>query len=145
MQTIFFADEDNPAQELVPPEYHDYLVLFSEQEAHILPSSQYIDHAIPLTKGAKPLFGRIHSMSDAKLREVRKWIDENPSKSFISASSSSTTSPILFVKKKDGSLHLCLDYRALNDITIKNHTLLPRIEETPNQIRGCKYFTRLDL
>ena len=52
-------------------------------------------------------------MSDAELKEVRKWIDENLYKSFIHASSSSTASPILFVKKKDGSLRLCINYRAL--------------------------------
>jgi len=95
--------------------------------------------------GAKPPFGRMYSMSDTELKEVRKWIDENLSKSFIRASSSSAISPILFVKKKDGSLRLCVDYRALNDITIKDRHLLPRIEETLNQIRGCRYFIRLDL
>jgi len=137
--------EDDPAKKLVLPEYHDYLVLFSEKEARILPPSRYVDHAIPLTEGAKPLFGRMYSMSDAELKEVRKWIDENLSKSFIRASSSSAASPILFVKKKDGSLRLCVDYRALNDITIKDRTPLSRIEETLNQIRGCKYFTCLDL
>jgi len=52
---------------------------------------------------------------------------------------------MLFVKKKDGSLHLCVDYRALNDITVKDPTPLPRIEETLNQIHSCKYFTGLDL
>jgi len=84
-------------------------------------------------------------MSDSELKEVRQWIDENLSKSFIRASSSFAVSPILFVKKKDTSLRLCVDYRALNDITVKDRTPLPRIEETLNQIRGCKYFTRLDL
>jgi len=84
-------------------------------------------------------------MSDSELKEVRKWIDKNLSKSFIRATSSSTASPILFVKKKDGSLRLCVNYHALNDITVKDRTPLPRIEETLNQIRGCKYFTQLDL
>jgi len=141
-------DEENTqdtTKKLVPPEYHDYLVLFSEKEARILPPSRYVDHASPHIDGAKPPFGRMYSMSDAELKEVRKWIDENLSKSFIRASSSSAVSPILFVKKKDGSLQLCVDYRALNDITVKDRHLLPRIEETLNQIRGCRYFTRLDL
>jgi len=134
-------EEHDPAKKLVPHEYHDYLVLFSEKEARMLPPSRYIDHSIPLTEGAKPPFGRIYTMSDAELKEVRKWIDENLSKSFICASSSSAASPILFVKKKDGSLHLCVDYRALNEINIKDRTLLPHIVETLNQIRACKYFT----
>ena len=84
-------------------------------------------------------------MSTTELQEIRKWIKENLSKGFIRASSSSCASPILFVKKKDGSLRLCVDYRALNDITIKDRYPLPRIEETLNQIRGAQYFTRLDL
>ena len=84
-------------------------------------------------------------MSDSELKEVRKWIDENLSKSFIRASSSSAVSPILFVKKKDGSLRLCVAYWALNDITVKDRTPLPRIEKTLNQICSCKYFIRLDL
>jgi len=136
---------DDSAKNLVPREYHNYLVLFSEKEARILPLSRYVDHAIPLIKGSKPPFSRMYLMSDSELKEVRKWINKNLSKSFIHASSSPAASPILFVKKKDGSLRLCVDYRTLNDITVKDRTLLPRIEETLNQIRGCKYFTWLDL
>ena len=89
--------------------------------------------------------GRMYSMSDSELAEVRKWVEENMSKDFIRNRSSSCASPILFVKKKDGSLRLFVDYRALNDITIKARYPLPRIDETLNQIRAAKYFTRLDL
>jgi len=110
---------DDLAKNLVPQEYHEYLVLFSQKEAQILPSSRYIDHAIPLIEGSKPPFGRMYAMSDSELKQVRKWIDENLSKSFICASSSSAASVILFVKKKDRSLHLCVDYHTLNDITVK--------------------------
>ena len=137
--------DHDPTKKLVPPKYHDYLVLLSEKEARILSPSRYVNHAIPLTEGAKPPFGRMYSMSHAELKEVRKWIDENLSKSFIRASYYSAASPLLFVKKKDGFLYLCVDYRALNDITMKDCTLLPRIEETLKQIQGCKYFTRLNL
>jgi len=132
-------------KKLVSPEYHDYFVLFSEKEAWILPPSQYVDYAIPLIDGAKPPFGWMYSMSDAELKEVRRWIDENLSKSFIRASSLSAASPFVFVKKKDSSLRLCVDCRVLNDITVKDRQPLPRIEEILNQIRGCRYFTRLDL
>ena len=141
--------EDEPYQEpatkLVPQEYHEYLYLFSEEEARILSPYQYVDHTIPLQPEVKPPFGWMYSMSDSELKEVKTWIDDNLWKSFIRASSSSAASPILFVKKKDGSLRLCVDYRALNDITIKDRNPLPRIEETLQQIRGSKYFTRLDL
>jgi len=60
------------AKELVPSDYHNYLVLCLEKEARILPPSRYIDHAMPLVKEAKPSFGHIYSMLDSELKEVRK-------------------------------------------------------------------------
>ena len=106
-----YADPDSedepaqePAQKLVPEEYHEFLPLFSEREARALPPHRYIDHAIPLKPDSKPPFGRMYSMSDSELKEVKAWIDDNLSKSFPRTSSSSAASPVLFVKKKDGSL-----------------------------------------
>ena len=66
-------------------------------------------------------------------------------KGFIRNSSSSCAFPILFVQRKDGSLRLCVDYQALDDIKIKDRYPLLRIEETLNQVRGAKYFTQIDL
>lgn len=136
--------EDTPVK-LVPHEYHEFLLMFFEKEARNLPPHRYVDHEIPLMEGKKSQFGRMYSMSDVELKEVREWTTENLSKSFIRASSCSAASPILFVKKKDSPLRLCVDYRALNDITLKHRRPSPRIEETLNQIRGSKYFTWLDL
>ena len=135
---------DYPAN-LVPSQYHDFLPLFTKKGADKLPPHRYVDHEIPLEADKKPPMGRMYSMSTTELQEIGKWIEENLSKGFIRASSSSCASPILFVKKKDGSLCLCVDYRALNDITINDWYPLPRIEETLNQIQGAKFFTRLDL
>ena len=108
--------------------------LFTKTKADKLPPHRYVDHEIPI--GNKPPIGRMYSMSDSELAEVRKWITENLSKGFVRAFSSSCTSPILFVKKKDGSLKLYVDYRALNDITLKDRYPLSRIEETLHKIRG---------
>ena len=135
---------DYPAN-LVPSQYHDFLPLFTKKGVDKLPPHRYVDHEIPLEADKKPPMGRMYSMSTTELQEIGKWIEENLSKGFIRASSSSCASPILFVKKKDGSLCLCVDYRALNDITINDWYPLPRIEETLNQIQGAKFFTRLDL
>jgi len=66
------SKDEDLAKELVPSDYYDYLILFSEKEARILPPSQYVDHAIPLVEGAKPPFGRMYSMIDSELKEVRK-------------------------------------------------------------------------
>ena len=130
---------------LVPYQYYDLIPLFTKTKADKLLLYRYLDHAIPLLDNKKLAIGLMYSMSDSELQEVQKWIEENLSKGFIKASSSSYISPILFVKKKDGSLRLCVDYRALNNITIKDQYLLPQIEETLNQIRSARYFTRLDL
>ena len=72
-------------------------------------------------------------------------MDENLAKGFIRPSSSPAGSPILFVKKKDGSLRLCVDYRDLNEKTIKNRYPLPLIQETLMQLSKAKYFTKLDI
>ena len=131
--------------QLVPPEYHNYLSIFSEEEAKALLPRRYVDHAIPLIEGGKPPFGRMYSMSDNDLKELKAWIEENLAKSFIRASSSSVASPIIIVQIPGSAPRVCVDYCARNDITIKDRHLLPRIEETLNQIRGAKYFTKIDL
>ena len=118
--------------------------LVTKTEADKLPPHRYVYHEIPIGDN-KPPMGRMYSMSDSELAEVRKWITENLSKDFTRASSTSCVSPILFVKNKDSSLRLCVDYRSLNDMTLKDWYPLPQIEKTQNQIRGAKYFTRLDL
>ena len=119
---------------LIPPQYHDYLPLFTKKGADKLPPHRYVDHEIPLEIDKKSSMGRMYSMSATKLQDIRKWIEENLFKGFICASSSSCASLILFVTKKDGSLRRCVDYRAPNDITIKDRYPLLRIEETLNQI-----------
>ena len=131
--------------QLVPPEYHDYLSIFSEEEAKALPPHRYVDHAIPLIEGAKPPFGRMYSISDNDLKELKAWIEENLAKSFIRASSSSAASPIIIVRRPRSAPRVCIDYHALNDITVKDRHLLPRIEQTLNQIRRAKYFTKINL
>ena len=110
---------------LVPPEYHDYLLIFSEEEAKALPPHRYIDHTIPQIEGGKPPFGRMYSMSDNDLKELKAWIEENLAKSFIRALSLSAASPIIIVRRLGSAPRVCVDYRALNDITIKDRHPLP--------------------
>ena len=87
----------------------------------------------------------MYSLSELELATLRSWIKDNLDKGFIRRSTSSAGSPILFVKKKDGSLRLCVDYRGLNAITIKNRYPLPLIPETLDRIRTAQLFTTLDL
>jgi len=84
-------------------------------------------------------------MSRTELQTLKEWLEENLSKGFIRASSSPTASPILFVKKTDGSLRLCVIYRGLNAGTIKNRYPLPLLQETLMRLSNAKYFTTLDI
>jgi hypothetical protein len=79
------------------------------------------------------------------LAELKKQTEELLSKGFIRPSSSSWGAPTLFVDKKDGSRRLCVDYRSLNEVTIKNKYTLPRIEDLFDQMRGAKVFSKIDL
>lgn len=138
---------DSPAQvtQLVPSEYHDLLDVFSKKKADALPSHRPYDHTIPLVPGETPPFGPIYSLSEVELKALSDYLDENLDKGFIRPSSSPAGAPILFVKKKDGSLRLCVDYRALNKITVKNRYPLPLISELLDRLRAAKYFTKIDL
>ena len=77
------------------------------------------DHAIE-TNGDQPPFGPLYNLSANELKVLKEYIDDNLRKEFIQPSTSPAGAPILFVKKKDGGLRLCVDYRGLNKITIKN-------------------------
>ncbi len=84
-------------------------------------------------------------MSEKELKALREYIEENLAKGFIRPSESPAGYPILFVPKKDGSLRLCVDYRKLNDITIKNRYPLPNISELQDRLSGARWFTKIDL
>ena len=130
----------------IPEEYRDLAEAFSKEKAHALPPHRGpLDHHIPLEPGSKPVFGPIYNLSETKLQVLKEYIDDNLRKRFIRPSTSPFGSPVLFIKKPDGSLRLCVDYRALNRITIKNRYPLPLISELLDRVKGKKYFTKLDL
>jgi hypothetical protein len=130
---------------IVPAEYHKFLPLFSEAEANKLPPHCPYDHRIPLKEGFTPLFRPIYSLSQTELEALKKWLEENLSKGFIRASSSPASAPILFVKKGNGSLWLCIDYWGLNEGTIKNRYPLPLLHETLLWQQKAKYYMKLDI
>lgn len=129
----------------VPSEYHDLLPLFTKKEADKLPPHRYVDHAIELEEGKKPPFGPLYNMSNLELQALGEYLDENQKKGFIRPSTSSSASPVLFVRKPGGGLRFCVDYRGLNAITKKNRYPLPLIDETLRQLQNSRIFTRLDL
>lgn len=130
---------------LVPGQYHDLLTAFSKQKADQLPPHRSYDLSIELEEGKTPPYGPLYSLSALELETLSIWLKENMDKGFIRASTSPAGAPILFVKKKNGDLRLCVDYRALNNITIKNRYPLPLIPEALDRLRGAKVFTKMDL
>ena len=110
-----------------------------------MPKHQPWDYKIELETGKAPIFGPIYVLSEKELKVLRGYLDENLKKGFIRESKSPVGYPILFAPKKDGSLRLYVDYRKLNDITIKNRYPLPNIGELQDRLGKAKIFTKLDL
>ena len=118
----------------VPVQYRDYMDVFSPGEARELPPHRPYDIRIDTEADAMPNIGKLYNMSGPELKALKDYIDDMLGKGFIRASSSPAGAPVLFVKKKDGSLRLCVDYRALNKLTIKNRYPLPLIGTLVDQL-----------
>lgn len=110
-----------------------------------IPPSRGKDFTIKLEPGSDPVWGPIYRMSPAELEEVRGQLDVLLQNGWVRPSESPYGAPILFVRKKDGSLRMCVDFRRLNAITIKNRAPLPRVDELFDQLGGATVFTKLDL
>jgi hypothetical protein len=107
-------------EELVPHEYHDFIDMFSEELAQEIPLHHDYNHWIELKEGTTPPHGKLYNMSEVELKTLKDYLDDMLDKGFIWPSKSPAGAPVLFTKKKDGGLHLCVDYRGLNKITQKN-------------------------
>jgi hypothetical protein len=110
-----------------------------------MPSDRDIEFAIELQSEMAPISKRPYRMPPAELAELKKQLQELLDKGFIRPSTSPWGCPTLFVKKKDESLRLCIDYRALNAVTIKNKYPLPYIDVLFDQLVGAKVFSKIDL
>lgn len=130
---------------IIPPEALDYADVFAEPGESGLPIETKVEHSIPLIEGETAPYGPIYPLSGKELESLRTYIDEALAKGWIQPSESPAGAPILFVPKKDGSLRLCVDYRGLNKVTIKNRYPLPLISEILDRLSGAKFFTKLDL
>jgi len=125
--------------------YHDYLDVFDRAMTDQLFSHCLYDHKIELIDERTSSRSRLYHMSDYKLQKVKNYLIEHLNKDFISSSSASYASLILFVEKKDDSLRFCVDYRKLNALTKRNRYPLPLIDETLARIQESKYLTRLNI
>jgi hypothetical protein len=140
---------DDTSEDLIPDHipscYHDFADVFSKAKADILPPHRSYDHAIDLEPGASIPYGRIYRLSEVELKALKEFLDEYLAKGFIRPSISPGGAPVLFIKKKDGSLRLCVDYRGLNNITTKDRYPLPRIDELLDRLGKAYIYTKLDL
>ena len=110
-----------------------------------LPPNREIDFTIELVPGTEPISKAPYRMAPTELKELKTQLQELLDLGFIRPSHSPWGAPVLFVKKKDGSMRMCIDYRELNKVTIKNKYLLPRIDDLFDQLRGATVFSKIDL
>ena len=119
--------------------------VFDNRRADRLPPHRQTDHAIELMPDKMPPYQRMYNLSLAELRTLEEYINDALAKGLIRESKSSARAPILFVPKKDGTLRLCVDYRGLNEMTVKNRHPLPLISELLDRLNGSKVFSKIDL
>ena len=126
------------------PTVSDFPDVFLE-ELPGLPPQREIEFAIDLVPGATPASVTPYRMAPLELKELKLQLQELLDKGFIRPSVSPWGAPVLFVKKKDGTLRLCVDYRQLNKLTVKNKYPLPRIDDLFDQLKGASIFSKIDL
>ena len=119
--------------------------VFPEKLPKGLPPKRIQEFKIDLEEGAKPQKKGLYRLSEKESKELREQLDELLESEFIRPSKSPWGSPVLFVSKKDGKMRMCIDYRALNRLTIKNSYPLPQIDDIFDQLNGAKFFSKIDL
>jgi hypothetical protein len=110
-----------------------------------IPPERKVEFAIKLLPGITPISKRAYKVSGPELVELMKQIDEQSEKGYIRPSTSPWAAPVLFMEKKDGTRRMCINYRALNEVKIKNKYPLPRIEDLFDQLRGASVFSKIYL
>nr|CAE04480.3 OSJNBa0029L02.21 [Oryza sativa Japonica Group] len=118
--------------------------VFPEELPGMLPKRE-IEFRIDLAVGTTPLYNRPYRMVANELAEVKKLLEELKEKGYIRPSTSPWGAPVIFVEKKDKTKRMCVDYRALNEVTIKNKYPLPRIDDLFDQLKGATVFSKIDL
>ncbi len=129
----------------VPAEYRDLREVFSKSRAASLPPHRLYDCAIDLLPGKSPPKGKLYSLSVPEREAMEKYISDSLASKFIRPSSSPAGAGFFFVGKKDRSLRPCIDYRGLNNITVKNTYPLPLMSSAFERLQGASIFTKLDL
>nr|GFA52561.1 putative reverse transcriptase domain-containing protein [Tanacetum cinerariifolium] len=118
--------------------------MFSEESDKI---EKYVgvEFQIDLVPGAAPVARTPYRLAPSEMKELAEQLKELTDKGFIRPSSSPWGAPVLFVKKKDGSFRMCIDYQELNKLTLKNRYPLPRIDDLFDQLQGSSVYSNIDL
>jgi hypothetical protein len=115
------------------------------QEPADLPPQRSFDHSIPLIPGAVPIQKKPYRYAPSQKDELERQIKDMLDRGVIQPSTSPYASPVILVKKKDGGWRMCVDYRYLNELTVKNRYPLPIVDELLDELHGTRWFTKLDL
>ncbi len=124
---------------------NEFMDVFPAELPTGLPPQRHIEHTIPLLPDSSPCAKAPYRLSYAELDELKKTLTELEKKGHIRQSTSAYASPVLFVKKKDGSTRMCVDYRALNKQTKRNRYPIPRIDDLIDRLQGSTVFSKIDL
>jgi hypothetical protein len=139
------SEKTDPRDKL-PPEHHEFADVFKHKSEFTVPDHRpSIDHAINLRVGIEPPYKKGFPMNPTQLRAVKKYIDDELAKGTIEPSKSPCASPVLLVRKPGGGIRVCVDYRALNALTIKDRYPIPLIKETLERLSKSRYYTKLDI
>jgi hypothetical protein len=122
----------------------EFIDVFPE-ELPGMPPERKVEFAIELISGTTSISKRAYRVSGPELVELKKQIDELSEKGYIRPGTLPWAAPVLFVEKNDGTKRMCIDYRSLNEVTIKNKYTLPRIEDLFDQLRGASVFLKIDI
>ncbi|GJV75850.1 putative reverse transcriptase domain-containing protein [Tanacetum coccineum] len=115
------------------------------EDLHGLPPVRQVEFQIDLIPGATPVARAPYRLAPSKMQELSNQLQELSDQGFIRPSTSPWGAPVLFVKKKDGSFRMCIDYRELNKLTVKNCYPLPRIDDLFDQLQGSSVYSKIDL
>nr|GFA25286.1 putative reverse transcriptase domain-containing protein [Tanacetum cinerariifolium] len=126
------------------PIVRDFSEVFPE-DLPGLPPTRQVEFQIDLIPGAAPVARAPYRLAPSEMKELSDQLQELSDKGFIRPSSSPWGAPVLFVKKKDGSFRMCIDYRELNKLTVKNRYPLPRIDDLFDQLQGSSIYSKIDL
>ncbi|GJV74967.1 putative reverse transcriptase domain-containing protein [Tanacetum coccineum] len=126
------------------PIVRDFPEVFPEDLSG-LPPARPVEFQIDLILGAAPVARAPYRLAPSEMKELSEQLQELSDKGFIRPSSSPWGAPVLFVKKKDGSFRMCIDYRELNKLTVKNRYPLPRIDDLFDQLQGSNIYSKIDL